>query len=72
MSCTENLANLNCDALIDFNKAYQINFSDSNELFPLAKSDPKTIQVYGDTGCKKPKKGEGGCAIGKAAEPFKS
>jgi len=62
-----------CEALISFDTAYQVNFSDKSIALAIAKSDPKNIQVFGDTGCKKAKPGKkSGCAIGSPAEPFKS
>ncbi|WP_444995482.1 metallophosphoesterase [Aliikangiella sp. IMCC44359] len=61
-----------CEALINFDTAYQINFEDTSFKLPVAKSNPKSIQVFGDTGCKAPKSGKDGCAKGTPAEPFKS
>ncbi|WP_168203981.1 metallophosphoesterase [Aliikangiella coralliicola] len=61
-----------CEALINFDVRYQINFSDTAIKLPVAKSNPKNIQVFGDTGCKLAKPGKAGCALGTAAEPFKS
>ena len=61
-----------CEALITFDTAYQINFSNQSVPLAIAKSNPKNIQVFGDTGCELAKPGEGGCAKGTTAEPFKS
>lgn len=54
-----------CEALIDFDKSYQINFPSQTVALPMAKSNPQNILVYGDTGCSH-------CAKGTAAEPFKT
>ncbi|BDX07286.1 hypothetical protein MACH26_28070 [Planctobacterium marinum] len=54
-----------CEALIEFDKSYQINFASGAVLLPMAKSNPENILVYGDTGCSH-------CAAGTAAEPFKT
>lgn len=56
-----------CEALIEFDKSYQMNFADSSISLPMAKSDMANIQVFGDTGCK-----SSDCAEGTAAQPFKS
>lgn len=56
-----------CEALIGFDKNYQINFSDGSIALPVAKSNPVNIQVFGDSGCKAKD-----CAINTPAEPFKS
>lgn len=62
-----------CEALIEFDKTYGIQFSDKTQPLPLAKSSPKHIQVFGDTGCKGIKPGKpGGCAVGSPAQPFKA
>ncbi len=61
-----------CEALIDFDTAYQIEFSDTVIALPVAKSNPESIQVFGDTGCKLATTNKAGCAKGAAAEPFKS
>lgn len=62
-----------CEALISYDTAYQINFSDKAVMLPVAKSNPQTIHLFGDTGCKSPKPGKkGGCGRGEPAEPFKS
>ena len=54
-----------CEALIEFDKSYQINFSSGVVPLPMAKSNPQNILVFGDTGCSD-------CASGTAAEPFKT
>lgn len=61
-----------CEALVEFDKEYQISFSDGVFKLPSVSSSPQNIQVYGDSGCKSSKPGKPGCARGKAAEPFKS
>lgn len=54
-----------CEALVEFDKSYQINFATGAVELPIAKSNPENILVYGDTGCSH-------CATGTAAEPFKT
>lgn len=56
-----------CEALIEFDKTYQLNFADKSITLPMAKSDVSNIQVFGDSGCK-----SSVCAPGDAAQPFKS
>lgn len=65
-----------CEALIDFDKEYQIQFHDKAVTLPVAKSNPTNIQVFGDTGCKlskgdSPKTKKGGCYYSSPALPFK-
>lgn len=55
-----------CEALISFDIQYQLNFADKSVLLPVAKSNPKHITVYGDTGCK-----SSVCDNGQPAQPFK-
>lgn len=61
-----------CEALIEFDTPYQINFADTSINLPMAKSNPENIQVFGDSGCKLAKPGKDGCDKGTPAEPFKT
>ncbi|MET1256435.1 metallophosphoesterase [Aliikangiella maris] len=61
-----------CEAQIDFDKAYQVQFKQQTVRLPVAMSNPQNIFVYGDSGCKRAKPGKGGCLPGEAAEPFKT
>lgn len=62
-----------CEALVEFDQQYQLNFADKPVALPKAKSAIKHVQVFGDTGCKtQTEPGGSGCAIGSPAEPFKS
>lgn len=61
-----------CEALIEFDKSYQIQFSNKSIALPMVKSNPENIQVFGDTGCKSKEQGKkGGCFEGSPAMPFK-
>ncbi len=62
-----------CEAVINFDEQYRVNFSDGSEPLAFVKSNPKRIQVFGDSGCKAAKPGsDEGCAIGSPAQPFKN
>lgn len=61
-----------CEALVNFDTSYQIQFSNKSIALPVVKSNPEHIQVFGDTGCKLSKPGKsGGCYFNSPAIPFK-
>lgn len=47
-----------CEALVNFDTQYQIQYANKSIPLPIVKSKPENIQVFGDTGCKPKEKGK--------------
>jgi hypothetical protein len=56
-----------CEALVEFDIKYTLAFADGSIDLPVAKSNIKHVQVFGDTGCKTKD-----CAVGTPSKHFKS